>query len=74
MDSSAPKGCGAIWGADGAHVWFGRSAGLYLYDGNAWSAPVLTTVDVAAIYGTNVNNVYAVGDDGSGNGVIYHYY
>jgi hypothetical protein len=36
MDSSAPKGCGAIWGADGAHVWFGRSAGLYLYDGNAW--------------------------------------
>jgi hypothetical protein len=31
-------------------------------------------VDVAAIYGTNVNNVYAVGDDGSGNGVIYHYY
>lgn len=74
MTSGAPSGCSAVWGADGGHVWFG-CAGLYAYDGNGgWSAPVVTTLHVHGIYGTDGNNVYAVGDDGHGNGAIYHYY
>jgi hypothetical protein len=73
MGGNAPTGCLAVWGADPSHIWFG-CAGLYAYDGATWASPVLTTVSVQAIYGTSATDVYAVGNDGSGNGVIYHFH
>ncbi|MCU1280039.1 MAG: hypothetical protein JWM53_3585 [bacterium] len=74
MDSGAPKGCAAVWGADKAHVWFGCATGLYAYKGSNWISPVLTTEKIQGLHGTGVDNVYAVGNDGSSSGVIYHYY
>jgi hypothetical protein len=34
---------------------------------------MMTTANIRGLFGTAVNDVYAVGDDGS-HGAIYHYY
>lgn len=74
MSGNAPQSCAPVWGADGTHLWFGCAGGLYAFDGTTWASPVLTTIQVVGLYGTSAHDVYAVGNDGSGNGVIYHYF
>lgn len=75
LGGSAPKGCSAVWGANATNLWFGCGKSLYAFDGTMWAAPFSTTFSgVHALYGTSVNNVYAVGDDASSKGLIYHYY
>ena len=74
MSGNAPTSCAPVWGADGTHLWFGCAGGLYAFDGTTWASPVLTTIQVLGLYGTSAHDVYAVGNDGSGNGVIYHYF
>ncbi len=74
MGGSAPIGCDAVWGSSASAVWFGCENGLYLYDGSKWTGPTLAAPLIAGIYGTSATNVYAVGEDGQSNGLIYHYY
>lgn len=73
MSGAPQKNWGAIWGVDAAHLWFGAYGGIYGFDGTTWTGPMVTTANIRGLFGTGVNDVYAVGDDGS-HGAIYHYY
>ena len=68
MPSPAPTNCLAVWGFDASHLWFGCN-GVYTFDGTNWNGPDLAGDDIRAIWGTAVDNVYAVGNE-----AIYHYY
>lgn len=77
VNMSGPgKTCLGVWGSSPTNVWFACSAGMFLYDGNnTWDTNgQLNVSGFVAVWGAGPNDVYAVGSDGNGAGMVYHYY
>ena len=69
--------CYATWGAAASAVFFGCKNIVYQFDGNAtWTTSLndASIGNIAGLWGTSANNVYAVGTDTAGAGIIYHLY
>ena len=68
--------CVGIWGSSPTDMWFGCTHGAFHYVGSdTWDATSeLDVTSIFSIWGSSPYDVYAVGADANGAGLVYHYY